>query len=249
MSALTAKLLKKTNSSRESRTWKRKFLCICGELEKIYGVPALGNIKNPAWEVFYILLSAKTAEVQYQRTFRALKKRFPKLKDLASASAKSVCHCIEDGGFGPRRAKRIQQIARRFLSELGSQPSRRLKKMTAEECYHYLNSLPGIGPKSALCVMMYSLDFDVFPVDVNVHRVAVRLGALKPGISTRRAQKLMPALVPDGICKKLHVTMLVHGRTVCVHKKPMCNECIIKGMCRVGRQKGRRTRLRRVDSR
>lgn len=238
MSSLTAKLVRRKNPPRRKKTWEKKFTYICNTLEKIYGVPSLGNVKDPAWEIFYILLSAKTAEIQYQRAFRILKKNFPKLDNLASARPKKIHSIIKDCGFGPRRVKNILCISRRFLKELGPYPSRKIRKMTAEKCYSFLNSLPGIGPKSALCVMMYSLDYDVFPVDVNVHRVAERLGALNSGVSTRQAQKILPALVPDGISKKLHVTMLIHGRKKCLHKNPSCNVCEIRECCLTSKKNG-----------
>jgi len=112
--------------------------------------------------------------------------------------------------------------------------------MEEKECYDYLISLPGMGPKSALCVMMYSLEADVFPVDVNVQRVGTRLGALKQGLSSKKAQKLMPPLIADGVCRKLHVTMLIHGRVICRKNNPLCGRCMISDLCRTGRRKLRK---------
>jgi endonuclease III len=107
--------------------------------------------------------------------------------------------------------------------------------MTAQEVYSYLTALPGVGPKSALCVMMCSLNFDVFPVDVNVSRIAVRMGA-----SARQHyhyQALIPPLVPEGRSKRLHVGLVVHGRTVCFPRTPRCDGCLIRDLCKYGRRR------------
>jgi endonuclease III len=237
VSALTIQLLQTTAPRVRRSYWHKTFLTIADRLEKVHGVPSLGNVEDPTWEVFYILLSSKTAEIQYKRAFRALRDKFGKLRLLSEATDESILDCIKGGGFGPKRSRRIRLIAKRLLRELGSRPSQKLRNLTAKDCFNYLKTLPGIGSKSALCVMMYSLHFDVFPVDVNIHRVAERLGALKAGLRTDQAQKLLPHLVPDGVCKRLHITMVLQGRTTCVRQLPRCESCQIRDLCPTGKRR------------
>jgi len=204
-------------------------------LVAVYGTPALGNFRDPVAEIFYIVLSARTTDAQYRQTHRELRDQFPRLADLAAAPLDEILSCIRRGGLANKRAGQVRRIAQRILADLGSRPKARLKAMPAAEVYRFLTGLPGMGPKSALCVMMYSLNFDVFPVDVNVRRVARRLGAIPSGLKHYRAQQRLPSLVPDGRSKELHIGLVVLGRTVCLPRTPHCDRCPINDLCRVGR--------------
>ena len=72
MSALTRSLLKTSQLKRRSKRWENRFLCINTRLEPVYGMPSLGNVRKPEWEIFYILLSSKTTEVLYKQTYRKI---------------------------------------------------------------------------------------------------------------------------------------------------------------------------------
>ena len=107
--------------------------------------------------------------------------------------------------------------------------------MALKEAYDYLISLPGLGPKSALCILMYSLDADVFPVDANIQRVLSRMGAMPMGARHYRAQQVLPAFVANGRSKTLHVVLIIHGRKICHPVAPKCLECKIRHLCKTGR--------------
>jgi endonuclease III len=213
-----------------------------------YGTPPLGNFEDPVQEIVYILLSAKTAERGYRRTHDALTARFPTLRALAEAPVKQIYRSIRAGGFGNAKAERLRRIARILLAELGEDPSAALRKMSAREVYSFLTALPGVGPKSAFCVMMWSLGFDVFPVDVNVSRIAVRVGAVPPGRKHYHYQVLIPPLIPDGRSRELHAAMVVHGRTICLPRKPRCEICPICDLCAFGRRTPGRAARKRQQS-
>jgi endonuclease III len=108
--------------------------------------------------------------------------------------------------------------------------------MEVEEAYQYLVGLPGVGPKSALCVLMYSLDADVFPVDANIQRVLCRMGAISPNAKHYVAQERLPAYIPNGESRTLHVALLTHGRRVCRPRAPKCSECVLMHLCKMGRK-------------
>jgi endonuclease III len=205
-----------------------------------YGTPSLGNYADPVEEIFYILLSARTAEIKYLRSHRALRARFPTTADLAAASVKDIQACIADGGLANKRAGQIKGIAEALTRELGADPSSCLRTMPATEAFSFLLGLPGVAEKSALCVLMYSLGHDVFPVDVHARRIAVRLGVLPVGIEHRPAQALMPAFVPEGRSKELHVALVVHGREACQPKRADCPRCVLNDVCRHGKKEMKR---------
>ena len=144
---------------------------------------------------------------------------------------------IHVAGLGTKRAIQVVQTARRLVADFGTEMRCKLRTMSPDETYVYLVSLPGIGPKSALCVMMYSLDMDVFPVDANIHRIVERLGAIRKGYTHRYAQKAIPRLVPAGESRNLHVGLVVHGRRTCLPRNPRCDTCMLRDVCRTGKRK------------
>lgn len=219
-----------------SPKWPELLAEVADRLVASYGTPTLGNFRDPVKEIFYILLSARTSERLYQRAHKQLFERFPTLDAMATAKIQEVLKAVKVAGLGRKRAAQVMAIAARVSAELGKSPHRRLRKMTAAESYRYLTDLPGVGPKSALCVMMCSLDHDVFPVDINVQRVLERLGTLPKGLKHYEAQRLAPKYVPVGRSKELHVGLVEHGRKVCLPNRPKCQKCILSDLCRHGRK-------------
>lgn len=242
MSQLTAILL---GGKRVRRSSKRTALLgkVANRLVKAYGHPTLGNYRDPVKEIFFIVLSARTSEVLYKRACRKLFHRFRTISELADARIAEVAQCIQGAGLGRKRSRQVVAIAKQLVADFGPRPQRKLRSMSAEDAYTYLIGLPGLGPKSALCVMMYSLDFDVFPVDANVQRIAERLGAIRRNAKHYQAQHGLPRHVPQRRSRDLHVGMVVHGRVVCRPKQPVCEECVLLDLCRTG------IRRRRIQAR
>jgi endonuclease III len=199
-----------------------------------YGIPRLGNYLDPIREIFYILLSAKTSDSQYRRTFQRLYTTFASLSAMAAADVKQILPCIASGGLANKKARQIKRTAA-ALAALGDDPASRLREMDDERLFEFLTRLPGMGPKSAFCVMMYSLRVDVFPVDVNVQRIAERMGAIPKGLKHYQAQQRLPGLIPPNRSRELHITMVAHGREVCLPRNPKCSGCRLRDMCKRGR--------------
>ncbi len=237
MSDLTIELVPASKVPRRRNHWRQIFETVAGRLLAAYGVPSLGNFRDPIREIFYIVLSARTTDSQYRKTNRALRSRFPSLPALSEAAVAEILPCIAKGGLANKRAGQVKRIAKALRTELGDRPAHRLRQMSSREAFDFLNGLPGMGPKSALCVMMFSLDHDAFPVDVNVQRVACRLGALPPGLKHWQAQQRLPALVPPGRSKELHIGLVVHGRKVCLPRKPRCETCVLLDLCAFGKKR------------
>jgi endonuclease III len=188
-------------------------------------------------EIFFIVLSAKTTDAQYRRTHALLTSAFSSLRNLASAPVDKIVRCIIGGGLANKKASQVKRIAAKLVADFEDDPTGRLREMSAADAFAYLTGLPGLGPKSALCVMMCSLNFDVFPVDVNVSRVAHRIGAVRTGLKHYDYTQTLPAVVPAGRSKELHVGLVVHGRTVCLPRKPMCERCFLSDLCNYGKRR------------
>lgn len=226
-----------------SAKWPKLLVQATDRLVAQYGTPTLGNFRNPVKEIFYIVLSARTTERLYQRACKQLFERFPTIDLVATAKVKEILECVKVAGLGRKRAVQLIAIATRLTTDLGKNPQHRLRKMTPREVFGYLTSLPGVGPKSALCIMMCSLDLDVFPVDINVQRIFERLGTVRKGLKHYQAQKLVPKYVPEGRSKELHVGLVEHGRRVCLPNRPKCDVCLLSDMCRHGKKNAKTRRI------
>ncbi len=95
----------------------------------------------------------------------------------------------------------------------------------------YLTSLPGVGRKTAACVLLFAYGLRDVPVDTHVSRVGVRLGLLRAGAPFEELHDQMLALTPPGEELELHVNLLRHGRRTCHARKPACGECALARMC------------------
>jgi endonuclease III len=212
----------------------------CALLER-YGDHAHGNKLNPLGELLFIICSVQTNEALYRSTYAILKARFPTFRQLADANENEIASVIAHGGLSRQKARTIRAILSRLVSDFGSPTLSPLCAMTDAECEHYLESLPGVGRKTARCVMMYSLGREAFPVDTNCWRVCRRLGWVRP---TRPDKSCSPkdmnrvqAGIPPNLRLSLHVNLVSHGRASCLPSVPLCDTCCIRQFCRTGRDK------------
>ncbi len=181
----------------------------------------------------------QTQECNYRRTFRALRRRFPSMKLLARASAAEIAEPLKTGGLYRHKSKRIQEICARLIDTFGRPTLAPLRDLTDERCESFLTSLPGVGLKVARCVMLYSFDREVFPVDTHCWRVCQRLGWVrqtKAGVCTRNDMNRLQEKIPPCWRFSLHVNLISLGRDVCTVKNPKCQRCPITRFCRRGRQ-------------
>jgi endonuclease-3 len=185
-------------------------------------------------ELIATVLSQATSDLNSERAFAQLKARFPSWQQVADAPVDHVADAIRSGGIADQKARRIQEILaaiedREDVIDLGI-----LRKMDDPDVESYLTSLPGVGPKTAACVMAFSLGRDAFPVDTHVHRVAIRLGWIPQRATATQAHHLLGAIVPPAIRYDLHVALITHGRTVCKAQRPRCGDCVLLDLCPFG---------------
>jgi endonuclease-3 len=130
------------------------------------------------------------------------------------------------------KSQRIQQILRAIGDPLSLDW---IETAPLEQSRHALCALPGVGRKTAACVLLFSYGLREVPVDTHVSRVATRLGLLRPGAPFEELHDQMLALTPPGAELELHVNLLRHGRRTCHSRSPECAVCGLLRMCpRVG---------------
>lgn len=214
---------------------KRRVRAIRDRLREMYEQPVNEPHGHPIAELIKTVLSQHTNDRNRDRAFAALRERFPLWEEVRDAPVEAVEEAIRPGGLAKQKAPRIQAI----LEQLGEHPSLDWTKTAPPaESMAYLDSLPGVGRKTAACVLMFSWGIPEIPVDVHVHRVGGRLGLFPARASFERAHDEMQAVVDPADAYELHMNLIRHGRQVC-RPKPRCGECELRRMCpwyRAGRK-------------
>jgi len=187
-------------------------------------------------EVVATVLSQHTSDINSERAFAQLKDRFSSWEQVAAAPAGDVADAIRCGGIADQKARRIQQILAAVCEREGRLDLGRLHDLDDVAARTYLESLPGVGPKTAACVLTFAMGRAAFPVDTHVYRVATRLGWLPAKTTADAAHRLLGPIVPADIRYDLHVAMISHGRTTCRAQRPRCGACVLHDLCAYGRE-------------
>lgn len=203
----------------------------------LHGTPRLGNKPDPLDELVYIALSRKTREQAYQEAYDALKRRFRRWDDLLEAPAAEVESLLSGSGLGGKKTLSLRGALAMIKERFGRCTLAPLRNWENAEVEAFLCSLPEISRKSAYCIMMYSFDREVLPVDTHVGRVLSRLGPYRElgldleGKDHKQLQAILADLAPPNLRYSLHVNLLVHGREICTAQRPACERCDLKGFC------------------
>ena len=186
------------------------------------------------------ILSQHTSDINRDRAYADLRRRFSSWDDVADAPAPAIARAIRRGGLGATKAVRIKGALRELRRARVPLDEQAFRDGSAEATWARLRELPGVGPKTAAIVLLFSLGQPYFPVDTHVHRVTTRLG-LVPA----QAQEMLQAVVPPGAVYDLHMQLIRHGRAVCRAPRPLCEQCVLLDICpRVGVDRSRVERRR-----
>jgi endonuclease-3 len=182
------------------------------------------------------VLSQHTSDVNTARAFASLKERFPSWEEVMRVPARQVADAIRSGGLAEQKAPRIKAILEEIEHREGAASLDRLADLDDDAVEDYLCSLPGVGPKTAACVLVFSLGRAAFPIDTHVHRVTKRLGWIPPNATADEAHSLLKDAVPPELRYELHMQLIAHGRTICKARMPRCSECVLFDLCDAGPQ-------------
>jgi len=187
--------------------------------------------RDPIEELILTVLSQNTSDVNRDRAFEAMRRRWPSWEALAVADPAELASTIRPGGLSATKSPRILSILREIGERDGSLDLEWTRRARSQKVTEYLVSLPGVGPKTAACVLAFSLGRSALPVDTHVHRVARRLGFLDERTDAARAHRVMEDLVPPRLRITLHVGMIRLGRQICRPGRPRCEVCPLKDLC------------------
>ena len=167
------------------------------------------------------VMSARTKDTTTMPIAERLFKKYKTPKDFAEASEKEIEKAIYGVGFYRTKAKHIKKLSELIINRYDNNVPRKIDELL---------NLPGVGRKTANCVLCYAFGEPAIPVDIHVHRISNRIGLVKTKTPEDTEQKLMK-LVPRKYWIDINETFVVHGQTICLPRKPRCEACPVKKMC------------------
>jgi len=200
-------------------------------LEQEYGPLEWHSYQDPIDVLIGTILSQNTSDANSGRAFASLKASFDSWEAVALAPAEHIAQTIKSGGLSQIKAARIKQVLEQIEQEQGHISLDFLNSKTSAEAKDYLMRLPGVGNKTASCVLLFSLGKPSLPVDTHVFRVAKRLGLIDSNVSIEKAHSLLQKQIPPAKIYQFHIHMIEHGRQICHARQPHCNRCILRGAC------------------
>jgi endonuclease-3 len=203
-------------------------------LREQHGAPQRLPRRDPLSELIAALLSQNTSDVNSGRAFENLVSKFRTWDRVAEAAVDKISEAISAGGLNRVKAPRIKAILERIRNEKGSLDLAFLKELPLAEARSWLESLPGVGPKTAACVLLFSLGRPALPVDTHVYRVSQRLGLIDSKVSPDNAHRILGKMVPPDSIYEFHINMVRHGRKVCRSQSPLCSGCLLNKGCAYG---------------
>ena len=208
---------------------KSKTIQVCDLLDAAYGEAKWERHNPPLDELVLTILSQNTTAANCRAAFRNLRDKFPTWEMVAQAPVEEIADAIRIGGLADIKAPRIKAILRQ-IGASGSYNLDWLADVSVEEARRYLEGFPGVGRKTAACVLLFSLGKPVLPVDTHVYRVAWRVGLISK-IGAEKAHDLLAEQIPPKRVYSYHINMVRHGRGICKAQNPRHEGCVLFDVC------------------
>jgi endonuclease-3 len=186
---------------------------------------------DPLTELVLTILSQHTNDTNSGRAFASMQRCYPTWDDVLAAEPTALADSIRQGGLANQKAPRIQRVLARVLQDRGGWNLDHLAKAPLDEAKAWLRSLPGVGPKTAACVLMFALGRPALPVDTHVYRVAKRLGLIGEKVTADQAHVVLESIVEPSDMYAFHIALIKHGRHTCTARKPNCSACLLNDFC------------------
>jgi endonuclease-3 len=218
---------------RSDKDRARHTRAVAAVLAETYGPRPWRRHLPPVDELIATILSQHTSDCNTERAFASLRARLPTWTEVIAAPTVEVADAIRSGGLANQKAPRIQAVLASILGRYGTFDLDRLATLSVTEARAELTSLHGVGPKTASCVLLFSLGIPAMPVDTHVHRVTRRLGLIDSRMSAEAAHAALETQLGGGRDEvyAFHMHVIHHGRTICTARRPYCERCSLAGLC------------------
>jgi endonuclease-3 len=214
-----------SGASRSLARWTHR------QLLATYGRPEWEARYEPLEELIGTILSQHTSDVNSLRAYESLTARFASWEAVRDAPVGELTETIRSGGLAVIKAQRIQAVLRMLTDDDGLVRLPDLRRMPRQRALAFLTSLPGVGRKTAACVLLFGAHVPAIPVDTHVHRVAQRLGLVPVGTNPDATTDALEAAVPPEDHYAFHVNLIRLGRETCKAPRPRCGACSLRARC------------------
>lgn len=204
---------------------------VCDRLLVEYGKPEWRDPYPALDELVSTILSQNTNDLNRDRAFQSLKKRFTTWEEVRDANEGELIDTIRTAGLANQKGPRIQAVLREISRQRGELDLDFLSDLSSTEIIDWLTQFKGVGPKTAAIVAQFSLNKPAFPVDTHIYRVTGRLGLRPAGMSVEKAHPHLAGLFPPEEYYSAHLNLIRLGRQVCKARKPSCAICPVATLC------------------
>ncbi len=213
------------------REIKGKIRQILDRLKGEYGIPEWRPSHDPLSVLISTILSQNTSDTNSRSAFRSLRDSFASWEEMADADVGAIAHAIRRGGLGNIKAPRIKQTLQDIKRKRERIELDFLSQLSLKEAQDWLCQLPGVGLKTARCVLLFALGMPALPVDTHVWRVSGRLGLISHGASPDEAHYALGEIVAPEDVYHFHILLIEHGRRICHARRPDCQKCVLRDIC------------------
>lgn len=196
-------------------------------LEPLHHPTMLEQLKDhtPFQLLIATVLSSRTKDSTTIPIVKKLFQKYPTPSHFAAANIRNIEKELYGIGFYRVKAKHVQELSRIVIEKYkGRIPDR----------FEGLTSLPGVGRKTANCVLSYAFQQPAIAVDIHVHRISNRLGWVKTN-TPEDTEEALKKIVPQELWSKVNMLLVDHGQRICQPRKPKCGECVVRKECEYGK--------------
>ena len=180
------------------------------------------NFENPYQVIVAVILSAQCTDKRVNMTTPALFERYPDAEALSKATVEDIYELIKSISYPNNKSKNLLGMAKVLMSDFNG---------VVPDDVDKLQTLPGVGRKTANVVASVAFDKPAMAVDTHVFRVSARIGLTKNAKNPLETEKQLVKYIPEYVIPKAHHWLILHGRYVCKARKPECEKCGINTIC------------------
>ena len=205
---------------------------ILKSLKKEYSLKTNRSHGDGISELILTILSQNTADRNSGQAFANLLTQFNSWDQVLHADTRQIKKQIQIGGMSNTKSKTIKKVLNIVKEQNANYDLSFLKKMKRKDALDWLINLPGVGSKTASCVLLFAYGIPFIPVDTHVERIAKRIGLVKNKLNYNKVQNELEFMMKKKDYGLFHLSFIEHGRKICNAKKPICSKCPIDKLCK-----------------
>lgn len=206
-----------------------RILWIADRLIEQFGIPEIENL-DPIENLVLTILSQNTTDVNRDRAYASLMTTFTTFDQIRLAPLEQIAEAIQVGGLQQQKSRSIRDTLEKIMQTRSCLNLEFLTDLSLSDAVKWLTALPGVGPKTAGIVLLFSLERPFFPADTHIRRIMSRMGLVpERGDPHPRLNGLLPA--EPLLMQQLHLLTIRLGREHCHPRKPECGACSLRSEC------------------